>query len=165
MPVAATALVAPLLYYQRKAKKQSVLVTQKITVYEFCSQIDLGGSFLLAAGFAMFLLPFTLAGTSTGKWKQGHIIALIVVGVVTLVGLIFYEAFIAAHPIVPPRYLKNLTIVLACSLGFLDSFGFAATHTYLYTCKSILYSCRKYFHSCIASSQHFCILLVQQHKF
>lgn len=137
MPVAATALIAPLLYYQRKAKKQRVLLTQKLTLYDFCSQIDLGGSFLLAAGFAMFLLPFTLAGTSTGKWKQGHIIALIVVGLVTLIGLVFYEALIAAHPIVPARYFKNLTIVLCCSLGFLDTFGFAGTHTYLYTCKSI----------------------------
>jgi len=141
MPVAATALVAPLFYYQRKAKKQGVLVTVKITAREFCSQIDLGGSFLLAAGFAMLLLPFTLAGTSTGKWKQGHIIALIVIGVVTLAGLIFYEAVIATHPIVPPRYLRNLTIVLCCSLGFLDTFGFTATHTYLYTCRYISWSC------------------------
>ena len=101
----------------------------------FVPQIDLGGSFLLAAGFAMFLLPFTLAGTSTGKWGEGYIIALIVVGAVTLIGLIFYEGFFAAHPILPARYLKNSTIVLACSLGFLDNVGFQVTHTYLYTCK------------------------------
>lgn len=135
MPAAASALILPLMYYQRKAKKQSVLLTQKLTLYEFCSQIDLGGSFLLAAGFAMFLLPFTIAGASTEKWKQGYIIALIVVGLVTLIGLVFYEALIATHPIVPPRYLKNLTIVLCCTLGFLDTFGFSGTHTYLYTCK------------------------------
>lgn len=139
MPAAASALILPLVYYQRKAKKQSLLLTQKLTVYEFCSQIDLGGSFLLAAGFAMFLLPFTLAGTSTGKWHQGYIIALIVVGLVTLIAMVFYEALVAAHPIVPPRYLKNLTIVLCCTLGFLDSFGFTGTHTYLYTCECPFY--------------------------
>lgn len=94
---------------------------------------------MLAAGFAMFLLPFTLAGTSTGKWHQGYIIALIVVGLVTLIAMVFYEALVAAHPIVPPRYLKNLTIVLCCTLGFLDSFGFTGTHTYLYTCECPFY--------------------------
>lgn len=132
MPVAASALIGPLLFYQRKAKKKGVLITQKITFYDFCSQIDLGGSFLLAAGLVMFLLPFTLAGASTGKWGQGHIIALIVVGAVTLAGLVAYEHFFATHPILPARYFKNLTIVLCCSLGFLDVFGFASTHTYLY---------------------------------
>ena len=132
LPVAASALIGPLLFYQRKAKKKGVLITQKITIYDFCSQIDLGGSFLLAAGLAMFLLPFTIAGATTAKWAQGHIIALIVVGFVTLAGLVAYEHFFATHPILPARYFKNLTIVLSCSLGFLDVFGFASTHTYLY---------------------------------
>jgi hypothetical protein len=140
MPVAATALVGPLLYYQRRAKRMSVVLTQKMTLRDFCSQIDLGGTFLLAAGFSMFLIPFSLAGTTPGRWNTGYIIALIVVGAVTLVGLMAYEVFVAAHPILPARYLKNLSIVICCSLGFLDTLGFQATHTYLYTWATIVHN-------------------------
>ncbi|KIX01828.1 uncharacterized protein Z518_09555 [Rhinocladiella mackenziei CBS 650.93] len=133
MPVAALALVGPLLYYQHRAKKMSVILTTKTTLRDFCSQIDLGGSFLLAAGFAMFLIPFSLAGTTPSRWDTDYVIALIVVGAVTLVGLVFYEGYVATHPILPARYFKNLSIVICSSLGFLDTLGFQVTHTYLYT--------------------------------
>lgn len=133
MPVAATALLFPLFYFQRRAKKQGILLTQPMNFRKFCSQIDLGGSFLLCAGFGMFLLPFTLAGATPSRWSTPWIIALIVLGAATLVGLVFYEGLVAKHPILPARYFKNLSIVLCCSMGFLDALGFQCTHTYLYT--------------------------------
>lgn len=137
MPVAASALIGPLLFYQRRARKLNVVLTQRITLRGFCSQIDLGGSFLLAAGFSMFLIPFSLAGTTPDKWDTGYIIALIVVGAVTLIGLVVYEGYVAIHPILPVRYFKNLSIIICSSLGFLDSLGFQGTHTYL--CKSTIH--------------------------
>lgn len=137
MPVAATALLFPLFYFQRRAKKEGVLLTQPLTFQKFCSQIDLGGSFLLCAGFAMFLLPFTLAGTTPSRWSTPWIIALIVVGAATLVGLVFYEGLVAKHPILPARYFKNSSIVLCCSIGLLDTLGFQSTHTFFYTFSTI----------------------------
>jgi hypothetical protein len=133
MPIVASGIIGALLYYQRKAKKQQLYISTKLTVREFSSQLDLGGSFLLAAGFAMFLIPFSLAGTTPSNWKTGWIIALIVIGFVTLIGLLFYERYVAAHPILPARYLRDTTIVLCCLLGALDTFGFQGTHTYFYT--------------------------------
>lgn len=133
MPIVASGIIGSLLYYQRKAKKQQLYVSAKLTIKEFCSQLDLGGSFLLAAGFAMFLVPFSLAGTAPDNWKTGWVIALIVIGFVTLIGMLFYEGYVAKHPILPARYLKNSTIVLCCLIGALDVFGFQGTHTYLYT--------------------------------
>lgn len=53
MPFAASFIVGSLLYYQRKARKQGLVVTERMTVYEFCSQLDLGGSVLLGVGFAI----------------------------------------------------------------------------------------------------------------
>jgi hypothetical protein len=133
MPIVASGIIGSLLYYQRKAKKQQLYVSAKLTVREFCSQLDLGGSFLLAAGFAMFLIPFSLAGTTPSNWKTSWVIALIVIGFVTLIGMLCYEGYVAQHPILPARYLRNGTIVLCCLLGALDTFGFQGTHTYLYT--------------------------------
>ncbi|KAF2766893.1 MFS general substrate transporter [Teratosphaeria nubilosa] len=133
MPFAASFIIGALLYYQRKAKKAGLVLTERMTIYEFCSHLDLGGSILLAAGWAMFLLPFSLAATTPRKWTTGWVIALIVLGVVVLIGLVFYEALAARHPILPARYLKSISIVLACVTAGLDNFGFQATHTYLYT--------------------------------
>ncbi|KAK6379773.1 hypothetical protein LTS17_005846 [Exophiala oligosperma] len=140
MPFSAAALIAPLLYYQRRAKKLSVVLIRNITIRDFCSQIDLGGTFLLTAGFAMFLIPFSLAGLTPSRWNTSYIIALIVIGAVTLVGLVVYEIYVAAHPILPARYFRNLSIVICCSLGFLDTLGFEATHTYLYPWATIVHN-------------------------
>ena len=139
MPIAASPLIGALLFYQRKAKKREVALASRLTVYQFCSQLDLGGSILLAGGFAMLLIPFSLAAVTPSRWSTGWIIALIVLGVVTLVGLIGYEGYFARHPILPAVYLKTASIVICCLLGFLDTFGFQVTHTYLYTWVTIVH--------------------------
>lgn len=133
MPIVASWLIGSLLYYQRRAKRQHLYESPKLTIKEFCSQLDLGGAILLAGGFAMFLIPFSLAGSTPSNWKTGWIIALIVLGFAVLVGMVFYEKYVPANPIVPARYLRNITVVLCCLMGLLDTFGFQATHTYLYT--------------------------------
>ena len=51
--------------------------------------------------------------------------------------LIPYEKYMAKHPVVPLRYFQNPTIVYACALGAIDTLGFSATHTYLYTWSTI----------------------------
>ncbi|KAI0702931.1 major facilitator superfamily domain-containing protein [Cerioporus squamosus] len=132
MPFASSFIIITLLYLQRKAKKSGFVVTQKITIYDFCSLIDLGGIILLCGGFAMLLLPLTLAATTTSRWRTPWIDTLIALGVVFLVALVPYEKYIARHPVVPVRYFKNMSIVLSCILAAIDSVGFSATHVYLY---------------------------------
>ena len=146
MPFGASFIIITLLYFGRKAKKAGLVIPRRITLYDFCSQIDLGGLILLSGGFAMLLLPITLAATSPSRWSTPWIDAVIALGAVFLVGiniasyilltdytrqiaLLPYEHFVAKNPIVPPRYLKNKTIVCACLLGAFDSMGFSATHT------------------------------------
>ncbi|KAG0645909.1 MFS siderochrome iron transporter C [Hyphodiscus hymeniophilus] len=132
MPFCASIIITTLLYYQGKARKAGIVATQKMTIYEFCSQIDLGGSILFCAGFAMLLLPLTLASTTTSRWRTPYLDALIALGIVCLIALPFYERFVAKHPLVPIHYFKNLTIVTSCLLIATDSLGFSCTHTYLY---------------------------------
>lgn len=133
MPFGASFLITTLLYYQTRAKKMGLVASKRPTLYEFCSQIDLGGIVLFSGGLAMFLLPLTLAATSPSKWDTPYIIALIVVGGVFLIALPFYEACVAVNPVVPPSYFKNITISLCLLLIALDSAGFSCTHTYLFT--------------------------------
>ncbi|KAF6836450.1 siderochrome-iron transporter [Colletotrichum plurivorum] len=137
MPVGAAFITATLLYYQRRAKSNALVPSRKTTLHDFCAQIDLGGSLLLAAGFAMLLLPLTLAAGSASAWRTPYIIVLIVLGACLLVALPVYERFMATHPIMPPRYFRNRTIVLCLFLIASDSIGFSATHTYLYSWSTV----------------------------
>ncbi|WWD08493.1 hypothetical protein V865_006605 [Kwoniella europaea PYCC6329] len=77
-------------------------------------QVDIVGLILLAATFALILVPFTLAGGTSNIWKAAHIIAPLVVGfVVALPAFIIWETKIAKHPAVPFRLFKDTRMVLA----------------------------------------------------
>ncbi|KUJ12625.1 MFS general substrate transporter [Mollisia scopiformis] len=140
MPIAGSLIIGTLLYYQRMAKKAGIVTKQKMTVYEFCSQIDLGGSILFCGGFAMLLLPLTLASTTTSRWRTPYLDALMAIGGMFLLALPWYEKFLAKHPLVPIHYFKNLAIVTSILLIATDSMGFAVTHTYLYAWSTVAHN-------------------------
>lgn len=132
MPFGASFLIATLLWYQRKARKQGLLLTKNVTLYSFCSEVDLGGMLLFIVGFGCFLVPLTVAANESDGWKTPWVIALIIIGALLLIALPFYEKHYARYPVLPMWYLKNMTILMSCLLVATDSIGFSATHTYLY---------------------------------
>lgn len=132
MPFCASFIIITLLFFQHRAKKAGIILTQRLTLYDFCSHIDLGGVILLSGGFAMLLLPITLAATTTSRWKTPWVEAVIVLGAVALACLYPYEKYVAKHPVVPVRYFKSMSIVFAFLLACIDNISFGATHTYLY---------------------------------
>lgn len=131
MPFCASFIITTLLYYQGKAKKAGIVTTSRITIYEFCSQIDLGGTILFSCGFAMLLLPFSLASTTTSRWRTPWIDSLIALGVVFLLALPVYEKFVAKYPLIPVHYFKNFSILSSILLIATDSLGFSCSHTYI----------------------------------
>jgi MFS family permease len=133
MPFCASFIITTLLYYQARAKKEEFAPRVRLGVVEFFSQIDLGGIILFSGGLALVLVPITLAATTPSQWSTPYLIALIVLGVVLLIALPFYEKFVAKFPIVPPHYFANRTILICLVLIAVDSLGFGGTHTYLYT--------------------------------
>lgn len=132
MPFTASFIIITLFVFQRRAKKAGIVLAEKLTIYQFFSRIDAGGIFLLGGGFAMLLLPITLAATTTSRWKTPWIDAVIALGVIALIALYPYERYIAKHPVVPVRYFTSASIVVSVALGILDNIGFGVTHTYLY---------------------------------
>lgn len=74
------------------------------------------GTFLLAAGLVLLLLPFTIAGSAADGWSQGYIIAMLVLGVVCLVAFALAQRFVAPVPFIPWDILVSRTVIGACLL-------------------------------------------------
>ncbi|KAI0599615.1 major facilitator superfamily domain-containing protein [Biscogniauxia sp. FL1348] len=133
MPFCGSFIITTLWYYQGRAERKSpASKNASISIYEFCSQIDLGGIVLFASGLGSLLLPLTLAATTPGSWATPWIIACVVVGAILLTILPVYEHYLAKHPLVPPRYFKHRTIGLCMLLILCDGLSHGATHTYAY---------------------------------
>lgn len=72
------------------------------------------GTFLLAAGLVLFLLPFTIAGSAEDDWASAHIIVMLVVGFVVLIAFGLSERYLAPVPFLPYQILLSRTVLGAC---------------------------------------------------
>lgn len=72
---------------------------------------------LLCAGWALLLLPLSLATYQTAKWRSASIIAMLVVGFCCLVGFGIHERFFAKKSFLPFRLLLDRTVIGSCLLS------------------------------------------------
>ncbi|KAI0541770.1 major facilitator superfamily domain-containing protein [Xylaria digitata] len=140
MPFGASVIIGTLIHYQHKAKKAGLIAPKNTTIHSFFSDIDLGGVTLFVTGFALFLLPITIAGSLQDGWGTPWIISLIIIGFVILLALPVYEKFVAENPMVPVFFFKNATIVWSMLLIAIDSLSYSCTHTYLYAWAMVSYN-------------------------
>ncbi|KUJ08496.1 MFS general substrate transporter [Mollisia scopiformis] len=134
-PFGVVAIMSLLLKYQSRAKKLEAEYIKKarLSVYEVCSSIDIGGMAIMILGLAFILLPLSLASLQPHGYKTPWIPTLMVIGGLLLIfALPFYESKVAAHPFFPVRYLKHKSICLAFLLYFTDYMTAEASHGYLY---------------------------------
>lgn len=71
---------------------------------------------LTVAGFSLVLLPMSIAKRAPNGWASGYIIAMLVVGALSLAGFGVWEKWFAKVPYLPFKYLKNRTILGSCLL-------------------------------------------------
>lgn len=70
-------------------------------------EMDFVGLFLFAGGCILFLLGINYGGRQY-PWKDAHVIAPIVAGVLSLIALGFWEAYAdLAYPLMPPRLFRR----------------------------------------------------------
>ncbi|KAL1710002.1 major facilitator superfamily domain-containing protein [Schizophyllum commune] len=82
-------------------------------------EVDAFGLILLAFGWCLLLLPFSLKTYAKGHWKNPSMIAMMVVGGVFLILYVLYERFVASCPSSPSRILKNKTFMMAVIIDFI----------------------------------------------
>lgn len=97
------------------------------------------GVFLLATGLVLFLLPFTIAGSTANEWKSPYIITMLVAGVVCLVGFVLAERFVAPVPFLPWELLASRTVLGACLLGTSYQIAFYCWNEYYTSYLQIVY--------------------------
>lgn len=123
-------IVLPLCFVfwnQRKARRQGVLESSntKITarsVYNYLVEIDIVGLLLLAGGWALFLLPFSLFSYQPQQWRAPIIICSLIFGALLLIGFIIWEKFFAPVTFIPYKLLMDRTVSFG---GLMFTFVFA----------------------------------------
>lgn len=84
-----------------------VMKNANATRVHLIKHFDYLGTFLFIAGFILFLLGLSWGG-SVYPWKSAKVIATMVIGVLLIVGLAFYEIFAPLkEPLIPVHLFKN----------------------------------------------------------
>jgi MFS family permease len=130
-PLALLPLIGSLWLNQRRARKAGMLPSPSpfrglgvagvgLAVRKVVLELDLGGMLLLSAAFALLLIPLTIAATAANGWATGSVIAMIVVGGVSLIAFPAWESVkkLAPHPLIPLQLLKSRTFCAGCGIGF-----------------------------------------------
>ena len=122
-PIMTIPLFALFTYNYRKAKKAGLITVRNSgrttiqSVKYYAIEFDLAGVFLLAAGLALFLLPFSLYSYQTLGWKSPMIICMLVFGCILLVAFALFEKYIAPKTFIPYELLTDRTVLGACILS------------------------------------------------
>ncbi|CAK7243289.1 MAG: hypothetical protein STHCBS139747_004806 [Sporothrix thermara] len=112
----ATPILIVFILQARKARKLGIYpVRSNRTWWEstkhYTIEFDVFGLLLCTAGFALVLLPFSLATSAPHSWSTGYIIAMWVVGGVCLMLFAAWEKFVAPVQYLPWRFLSDRTIL------------------------------------------------------
>lgn len=127
LPVVFMPLALSLFLNQRRAAKRGMLPPSAFkeksawqAVKTLWLELDGFGLILLSAGISLVLLPLTLAQSARDGWRSGHIIAMIVVGVVCLIAFPFWERNpkLAPFPFFPAYAFRDRTIVAGIFIAF-----------------------------------------------
>lgn len=130
VPAIVLPLVFLFLYNQRKAKRQGILVERGTSEFSFsvvkryAIEVDLVGILILAAGMALFLLPFSLYSYQARGWESPMIISMIVVGGCLIIAFGFYEKYLAPKTFIQFDLLVDRTVFFG---GMMFVFLFASS--------------------------------------
>lgn len=139
LPVTCAPLCILFAYNQRKAKKLGLLPpnpshgTAFQTVIHYCREFDVIGLLLVSAGFALFLLSFSLYSYQKDEWRSPLIICFIIFGGLLIIAFGLYEKYLAPVTFIPWPLLKNRTIIFTYIMA-------ASIYTAWYIWDSYFYS-------------------------
>ena len=127
LPVAFLPLALALILNMRKARSLGHIPPSPFKGLSFIGgiksiwyELDIMGLLLLTAAFSLILIPCTLAQRAKGGWNNGSMIAMVVIGALSLVCFPFWESSkrLAPRPFLSLRLFKNRTVLAGCAIAF-----------------------------------------------
>ncbi|PVH74282.1 MFS general substrate transporter [Cadophora sp. DSE1049] len=146
LPFCALPTIALMIWTDRRAKQRGIVRERVSLLHDAPSgaswarkayqvlwiELDLPGAFLLMAGLAMTLLPISIAGkNNTARWKKPSSIILLILGVLTFAGFLFWDGKFARKPIIPFRMVKERNVILGCAAACTIAMSDAVYRTFL----------------------------------
>ncbi|KAL2408009.1 MFS siderochrome iron transporter 1 [Exophiala dermatitidis] len=144
VPVTVAPLTLLFIYNQNKAKKQGLIKPQKInlsprSLKQYAIDVDLLGILILAAGMALFLLPFSLYSYQSEKWRSPMIICMITFGGALLIVFPFYERYLAPKTFIPFNLLLDRTVFFAGMMFVFVFFNSSVWGAYFYSMLQVVW--------------------------
>ncbi len=96
-------------------------------------RIDLIGILFIIIILGFILVPLTIAGGEHDKWKEGYIIAPIVIGFVLIIPLCIWEDKFSKYPALPYELLRDRGVWSALFVALLICLVYEMPNDYMYT--------------------------------
>ncbi|KAF4619758.1 hypothetical protein D9613_004732 [Agrocybe pediades] len=123
----------------RKAEKMGLVKrepsgrTTMESIKYYAVEFDLFGLFLICAGLALFLLPFSLYSYQGDGWRSAMIIAMIIIGGLLIIAFAVWERYFAPKTFIPYGLLVDRTVLGACILSGVLFISFYIWNSYFYS--------------------------------
>ncbi|KAL2875925.1 ferrioxamine B transporter [Colletotrichum sp. CLE4] len=140
-PVCALPLIISLSIVGRRARKQGLLdsysspfrmLGPKKFLIELFWQLDVIGIILVIAIFALILVPLTIAGGFSTTWREAHVIAPLVIGILCIPVFAVWEMK-AKHPLVPFMLMRDRGTLAPLGIALGLNWAWYMQGDYLYT--------------------------------
>ncbi|KAL1744126.1 major facilitator superfamily domain-containing protein [Schizophyllum fasciatum] len=131
MPVVLAPAIATLIHLDREAQREGIVNIASSNAARRAAhpswweqtrrnmvEIDAIGLLLLGFGWAMALLPFVLNTKMKEGWNSPRMIIMELLGISSLAGYVFFEAYYSPMPSAPRRLLTNRTFISAIIIDF-----------------------------------------------
>lgn len=122
-PFVVLPLAGLFLYNHNKARKMGLVKLDhgKVTlgaIKKYVIDVDLFGILILAAGMALFLLPFSIYSYQADRWRSPMIICMIIFGALLIICFVLWEKFFAPVKFIPVKLLSDRTVFFGGMMFF-----------------------------------------------
>ncbi|EJD06330.1 MFS general substrate transporter [Fomitiporia mediterranea MF3/22] len=128
LPALALPVIIVLMLAAHRAKRQSKLIglqtlkqvhgSYGALLEDLFWRVDIVGLILICAFLSLILLPMTIAGGESSRWGHADMIAMFIIGFLTIPLFVFWEAKFARFPVMPFHLLTDRSIIgaLLCAV-------------------------------------------------
>ncbi|KAF6803863.1 siderophore iron transporter [Colletotrichum musicola] len=146
-PVVIGPLILLFIWNQHKARKMGIIENRGsiknfslAKTKKFLIDVDAFGILILAAGMALFLLPFNIYSYQADQFRSPMIIAMIVVGGCLIIAFVVWEKFFAPVTFIPFGLLSDRTVFFGGMMFVFVFFNSAVWGSYFTSMMMVVWS-------------------------